>query len=97
MANIPVEPRRRPTGLLIAAVLLAVLAVAAVWYLTRDREPAPTAETTETPAQDGATDPVSDAVDAVGDAAESAGEAVQEAAGDAAEAVDDAVGAGNDQ
>jgi hypothetical protein len=97
MANIPVEPRRRPTGLLIAAVLLAILAVVAVWYLTSERDQAATTETTPAPAQDDATDPVGDAVDAVGEAAESAGEAVQEAAGDAAEAVEETVNPDNGQ
>jgi hypothetical protein len=94
MANIPVEPRRRPTGLLIAAVLIAILAVAAVWYLTRDREAAMPAETTE-PSADTTPGPVGDPIDALGDAAESAGEAAQDAAGEAAEALEEAVQGGD--
>jgi hypothetical protein len=75
---------------MLVAVLLAIVAVAAVWYLTRDRDVAERTETTAAP-ETAPADPLEDAAETVGDAAESAGEAVEEAVQGATEAVGDAV------
>lgn len=79
---------------MLVAVLLAIIAVAAVWYLTRDRDVAEQAETIEAP-ETAPADPLEDAAETVGNAAESAGEAVQEAAESAAETVGDVVDPGD--
>jgi hypothetical protein len=75
---------------MLVAVLLAIAAIAAVWYLTRDRAVNEPAQTTEAP-EAAPVDPLEDAAESVGEAAESAGDAVQEAVEGAAETVGDAV------
>jgi hypothetical protein len=100
VANIPVEPRQRSTGLLLIVVLVALVAALGIWYFTsRDDERPPGAER-DVPAEtrDAADDardaaPLDGAADAASDAAGTVGDAVEDAAGAVGEVVEDAAGA----